>query len=71
VQLAHYGWLRDIPDQRDLLYAPPPQPPSGRFIVRNSWGVGWGSAGYFTMPFHYLTDPMLAADFWTIRKVPV
>src|SRR5437764_12038510 len=24
VKLAHYGWVRDIPDQRDLLYAPPP-----------------------------------------------
>jgi C1A family cysteine protease len=45
--------------------------PSGRFIVRNSWGAVWGDAGYFTMPYQYLTDPMLAADFWTIRKVPV
>jgi C1A family cysteine protease len=45
--------------------------PGGRFIVRNSWGSGWGQAGYFTMPFQYLTDLMLAADFWTIRQVPV
>jgi len=45
--------------------------PSGRFIVRNSWGSGWGMGGYFTMPYQYLTDPMLAADFWTIRQVPV
>jgi C1A family cysteine protease len=44
---------------------------AGRFVVRNSWGSGWGMAGYFTMPFQYLTDPMLAADFWTIRQVPV
>jgi len=44
---------------------------AGRFLLRNSWGAGWGMEGYFTMPFQYLTDPMLAADFWTIRKVPV
>ena len=41
-----------------------------RFTVRNSWGAGWGDRGYFTMPFEYLTDPGLAADFWTIRRVP-
>ncbi|MGH7904753.1 MAG: C1 family peptidase, partial [Candidatus Dormibacteraceae bacterium] len=42
-----------------------------RFLVRNSWGPGWGMDGYFTMPFEYLTNPYLAADFWTIRKVPI
>ncbi|TME18447.1 MAG: peptidase [Chloroflexi bacterium] len=42
-----------------------------RFLVRNSWGGGWGMDGYFTMPYEYLADPMLAADFWTIRRVPV
>jgi len=39
---------------------------SGRFLVRNSWGEGWGMKGYFTMPFEYLET--LAADFWTVRK---
>lgn len=40
-----------------------------RFIVRNSWSIGWGMRGYFTMPYAYLTDPMLSSDFWTIRLI--
>ncbi len=39
-----------------------------RFIVRNSWGTGWGMNGYFTMPFPYLADRGLSDDFWTIRR---
>lgn len=39
----------------------------GWFLVRNSWGTGWGMSGYFTMPYAYLTEATLASDFWTIR----
>ena len=39
------------------------------FVVRNSWGAGWGIKGYFTMPYAYLLQPGLSQDFWTIRLV--
>lgn len=39
------------------------------FKIRNSWGTGWGAAGYCWMPYAFLTDPNFASDFWTIRKV--
>lgn len=39
-----------------------------RFLVRNSWGEGWGLKGYFTMPYDYLADRNLSDDLWTIRR---
>jgi Cysteine protease len=42
---------------------------SQAFLARNSWGTGWGMAGYFSLPYTYLVQPGLASDLWTIRIV--
>jgi C1A family cysteine protease len=38
------------------------------FIVRNSWGTGWGDKGYFYMPEEVMTNVNMASDWSTIRK---
>lgn len=40
-----------------------------RFIVRNSWGAGWGDRGYFYMPYQVIQDSNMSGDFWTITSV--
>ena len=39
------------------------------FICRNSWGPGWGDAGYFYMHYAYLLDNNLSSDFWRISVI--
>lgn len=41
------------------------------FLAMNSWGEGWGDAGYCQFPYEYLCNSFLADDFWTIRKVEI
>lgn len=38
-----------------------------KFIVRASRGSDWGIEGYFMLPYDYVLNVNLAADFWTIR----
>ena len=42
------------------------------FLVRNSWGTGWGidGTGYFTLPYPYLEDPTLSSSFRVVQHVP-
>ncbi|TAK83722.1 MAG: peptidase [Aquabacterium sp.] len=39
------------------------------FLVRNSWGSGWGLNGYCWMPYAYLTSPELTNDVWCVSKI--
>jgi C1A family cysteine protease len=43
---------------------------SQRYLCRNSWGTGWGLAGYFWMPYQYVHSPVLSGDFWVVNTVP-
>ena len=43
--------------------------PSKLFLIRNSWGAGWGKSGYATMPYDYVLSGDLAADFWTAHTI--
>lgn len=39
------------------------------FKFRNSWGTSWGEHGYAYLPYEYVLDEDLAADFWVLKEV--
>lgn len=43
------------------------QKKKGAFLIRNSWGTGWGVGGYGYLPYAYVLDG-LATDFWSLVK---
>ena len=67
------GLISDYPDQFHITHAVGCvgyDDSRSAFIIRNSWGADWGEAGYGFMPYAYMLDPGLAADFWTVQSAP-
>lgn len=39
-----------------------------RAKIRNSWGSGWGKAGYFEVDYAFISSAMYCQDYWSLTK---
>lgn len=39
------------------------------FKIKNSWGANWKAAGYFYMPYDFITNRDWCSDFWMLEGI--
>lgn len=55
-------------DDKVIQHSVPGAPATkGAFLIRNSWGTGWGDGGYGWLPYEYVLRG-LAVDWWSILR---
>lgn len=72
MQGGHAVWIVGYDNDQKVLDQ------TGAFLIANSWGTAWGckhpkipggARGYFHMPYNYIANADLCADFWALKRI--